>query len=66
MQTADPACARARAQFDGEFDARAAGAAASGRVLRYVAAVDIAAGACSVGLQARGSAVACGRLRAAH
>jgi len=57
---------RARAQFDGDFEARAAGAAASGRVLRYVAAIDIAAGACSVGLQVRGRTAACNRPRAAH
>lgn len=49
-------CWHARLQFDGDFEARAAGAAADNRVLRYVAAIDVAAGTCSVGLQVRGNA----------
>ena len=39
------------AQFDAAFEARIQDAANRGCVLRYVAAVDVAAGACSVRLQ---------------
>ncbi len=41
------------AQFDAAFEARVADAASRGCVLRYVAAVDVAAGACTVRLQVR-------------
>lgn len=39
------------AQFDAAFEARVQDAANTGCVLRYVAAVDVAAGACTVRLQ---------------
>ena len=39
------------AQFDAAFEARVQDAANAGCVLRYVAAVDVAAGACTVRLK---------------